>query len=170
MRESLLLSHQINHKMIVHEPGTVKEVSALLKSPNLELETLIDNLPKRALELKKLSEGNPDSKRMFNMLTRKSFDYLRSILDLEIAAEGDRSDLTAYMLEVKEKDTLRSMSHNAVISAIDSWIRALDKAGVNTKSLTDKIIKGDRLSYGNFAVGFALDIYTSDRPEIYFKK
>ena len=74
------------------------------------------------------------------------------------------------MLEVKEKDTLRSMSHNAVISAIDSWIRSLDNAKVNTKFLTDKIKKGNRHSYGNFAVGFALDIYTSENPGMYFKK
>ena len=64
----------------------------------------------------------------------------------------------------------RTLSHNATMSAIDSWMRSLVKAGVDIKFLTNKIRKGDRYSYGDFAVGLALDIFTSKNPLDYNSK
>lgn len=165
-----VLVKKIEHVMSTHKQGTIGDVEKLFKSPNGELDKLIHLLPKRAVELKKISEADPATQRMFNMVTKKSFDYLRSIMDHELAITGDRSDQTWYTLELKEKDSARTITHNATISAIDAWIRSLVKAKVDTKFLKNTIRPGDRYSYGDFAVGLALDIFTSKNPEIYFKK
>ncbi|MFO0743875.1 MAG: hypothetical protein U0469_02380 [Candidatus Paceibacterota bacterium] len=165
-----VLVRKFDHLMSTHQKGTISDVSKILRTPNTELEKLIKNLPKRASELKDISKVSEVTQKTFNSVVKHSFNYLRSIIDHELAASADRSDLTWYKLELKDKDTARTLSHNATMSAIDIWMRSLVKAGVDIRFLTEKIRKGDRYSYGDFAVGLALDIFTSKNPLDYTVK
>ena len=164
------LANKIEYVMNTHKQGTVSDVARLLKSPNEDLNKLIESLPKRAIELRDISQADPNTERMFNVVTKKSFDYLRSIVEHELAVSGDSDDETWYKLELQDKDRARTITHNATISAIDAWMRSLVSAGVDVKFLKNSIRHGDRYSYGDFAVGLALDIFTSEHPEIYFKE
>lgn len=165
-----VLASKIERLMNAHLKGTISDVAKVLRVPNAELDKLIKNLPKRATELKEISMISDNAKKMFNSVSKYSYNYLESIIEHELAASADKSDETWFKLELKDKDTARTLSHNATISAIDAWMRSLVKSGVDIKFLTEKIRKGDRYSYGDFAVGLALDIFTSKNPLDYTVK
>ena len=99
-----VLARKIEYIIDNRKQGTIGDVEKLFRSPNGELEKLINNLPKRAHELMCISQATDMTKRTFNYVTKKSFDYLKSIIDLEIAASGDKSDLTWYKMEIEDKD------------------------------------------------------------------
>jgi len=139
--------------------GPMSDISNISHESEDDLKMLIDMLPKRAKELEEISLESEGSERMFFNMVKQSFRYMQTIIDLEEEkSKGYGSD------EHAEKDKARTICHNATIDSINAWSRSLARAGVDNSFLAP--VFGNRVTYGTFAIGLVLDIYTDQGFDI----
>ncbi len=135
--------------------GTLEEMADLMKSTKTDLENVIAHLPKRADELYALSKDDETTEMLFLGVVKQSFRYLETIIELQRETQKEIGTEEWAM-----RDELRGRTHDATIASMNAWSRALAKAGVNNSFL--RSVVGDRATYGAFAVGLALDVYTNE--------
>ena len=140
--------------------GPLSDMAGLMHDEESSLDFVIKNLPRRAAELEKLSSQNPDSEFLFMKMVRQSFEYVETIIDLQEARE--ESGIGSQ--ESQNKDKRRGDCHKATIDVINAWSRSLARAETDNSFL--RSVFQNRVTYGLFAVGLALDIYTDQNFQI----
>ncbi len=144
--------------------GTIEDISKMLGTKNEYLKEIIEKLPKSVAELEEISEqADFSSYKLWKIVCDKSLDYMISIAEFyKVSLDDDYNDSRFKQMEMQEKDEARRFAHDALISSINPWMRALVKNGVDISFLTQTINKDDRISYGDFGLGIALEIFISE--------
>lgn len=144
--------------------GSIKSVSGVIGSNEKDLKKLLGFLPKNSNELRDISYKNDISKKMFNSVVKKSFEYLRSVAEhYLIAANNFYDSVEFHKFEVKEKDENRRRNHDALIATINPWLRSLVNSGEKIDFLLNVLDKNNRETYADFGLALALDIYTKNK-------
>lgn len=100
--------------------GDLKMVSSLMGSKYKDLEELINKLPKSAKYLSDLSNINTNTKKLFDRMVVRSFDYLKAVVDTYLTTINDFYDSPEFhKYEIKEKDYARRYAHEALISSVN---------------------------------------------------
>ncbi len=146
--------------------GSIDELSKMLDESSVSLKRLIENMPNTVKELDILSsKAGFDTYKLWKNVCEKSFNYMKSVADFydsKLNTYNSSDEAEYYRKERQNKDNTRKNSHEALISSINPWLRSLSQNGVDTNFLKDVIIPGNRLSYGDFGLSIAAQLYISE--------